>query len=262
MIISCLLFPSTKPAQRDNCPNPMATQELSQDVSQDEATNEHDLVERQSLVTVVHFLSSMGWTPATSSNFSVRSKSSGFWISVSGLDKSRLSTKDFLRVSADSRKKETLTVTHLKPSAETALHEMIYRLYLNVNTVLHVHSPNATVLSKWIRCKRDETQADFDILTFEDYEILKGFAGITSHLDKVNIPVFDNNQDMTALVQQVEPVLKSHTIQTPCYGFLLAGHGLYAWGETPATAQRHAEVFEFLFDCQLKWMQLEKGSFK
>ncbi|MBY0449654.1 MAG: methylthioribulose 1-phosphate dehydratase [Cyanobacteria bacterium] len=228
---------------------PMATLEVSIE----------DSAERQSLVTVVHFLSSMGWTPATSSNFSVRSKAGGFWISVSGLDKSQLRTEDFLRVSVDSPLKQPLPVTDLKPSAETALHEMIYRLYPSANTVVHIHSPNATVLSKWARTNREKIQADYDMLAFEDYEILKGFSGVASHLDKVSIPVFDNNQDMTALVQQIEPVLQTHSPQNSCYGFLLAGHGLYTWGDTPPAAQRHAEVFEFLFDCQLKWIQLKKG---
>jgi len=36
----------------------------------------------------------------------------------------------------------------------------------------------------------------------------------------------------------------------PCYGFLLAGHGLYVWGKDIPTAKRHLEVFEFLLQCE------------
>jgi len=34
-------------------------------------------------------------------------------------------------------------------------------------------------------------------------------------------------------------------------GYLLAGHGLYAWGATMREALRHAEAFEFLFGCEI-----------
>ena len=32
-------------------------------------------------------------------------------------------------------------------------------------------------------------------------------------------------------------------------GFLIAGHGLYAWGRDVAEARRHVEGFDFLFEC-------------
>ncbi len=34
-------------------------------------------------------------------------------------------------------------------------------------------------------------------------------------------------------------------------GFLIAGHGLYAWGATMTDALRHTEAFDFLFACAL-----------
>ena len=32
-------------------------------------------------------------------------------------------------------------------------------------------------------------------------------------------------------------------------GFLVRGHGLYAWGKDLTAARRHIEGFEFLFAC-------------
>jgi len=32
------------------------------------------------------------------------------------------------------------------------------------------------------------------------------------------------------------------------HGFLMAGHGLYTWGENIAAARRQIEVLEFLFE--------------
>ena len=39
-------------------------------------------------------------------------------------------------------------------------------------------------------------------------------------------------------------------------GFLLAGHGLYAWGATAADARRHVEALEFLLACRLEERRL------
>jgi methylthioribulose-1-phosphate dehydratase len=35
-------------------------------------------------------------------------------------------------------------------------------------------------------------------------------------------------------------------------GFLIRGHGLYAWGRDVSEARRHIEGFEFLFACMLQ----------
>ena len=53
-------------------------------------------------------------------------------------------------------------------------------------------------------------------------------------------------KDLNLLIK--EKLAQLNTI----YGFLLAGHGLYTWGETPEQAKRHVEVFEFLFEAILK----------
>lgn len=35
------------------------------------------------------------------------------------------------------------------------------------------------------------------------------------------------------------------------FGFAIAGHGLYTWGNTIQAAKRHVEAWEFLFECRL-----------
>jgi methylthioribulose-1-phosphate dehydratase len=56
-----------------------------------------------------------------------------------------------------------------------------------------------------------------------------------------------NNQNIEELSQTVRPYL-SKTIP----GILVAGHGLYAWGDSLAEAQRHVEILEFLFSVVLQ----------
>ena len=75
----------------------------------------------------------------------------------------------------------------------------------------------------------------------------KAFAGVNSHEEKIKIPIFDNDQDMDALAKILANAWGEDGLAVP--GFLIHGHGLYAWGTDAAEAQRHVEGFEFLFEC-------------
>lgn len=196
----------------------------------------------QEVADVVRFLHLQGWTPATSSNFSYRNSTDAacFYVSMSGLDKGDFSADNFLEVDLNGKVMDP-KLAHIRPSAETLLHAMLYRMYPQAQVVLHTHSANGTVISKLYEREQH--------ILLKDFEILKGLEGIRTHEDELRLPVFPNDQDMGRLSALVETELKKHH---PLHGFLLAGHGLYTWGETPAQAKRHVEVFEFLFDCILK----------
>ncbi len=201
---------------------------------------------RHAMVEIIRFLHQRGWTPATSSNFSCRTgvagneEVPGFAISVSGLDKETFTLDDFIEVDGAGQPSNPAQV-HLKPSAETLLHAMVYRLFPKAQTVLHTHSIDGTVLSKLY-----EAQGG---LALKDFEILKGLEGVKTHETELWLPIFPNSQDMNTLAKQIESALLN---RPPVYGFMLAGHGLYTWGETPAQAKRHVEVFEYLFEAILK----------
>jgi methylthioribulose-1-phosphate dehydratase len=83
-------------------------------------------------------------------------------------------------------------------------------------------------------------------MSFSGLEMLKGL-GFKTHDVKVIIPVIENSQDMRYLAS----MLPSY-INEDVPGFVLRGHGLYAWGKTPHEAKRHVEIFEFLFEYRVK----------
>lgn len=128
--------------------------------------------------------------------------------------------------------------SRFRPSAETPLHLMLYRR-AHVGAVLHTHSIAGALLS------RSAEATGF--LTFSGWELLKGLEGIDRHDCEVRLPVFPNSQDITELAAHIEPRLPR---TGPCYGFMLAGHGLYVWGKTLVDAKRHLEVFEYLLQCE------------
>ncbi len=188
----------------------------------------------------VRELAAAGWTPATSSNFSRRLDDRHAAITVSGRDKGRLAEDDIMVVDFDG-----LAVgSDRRPSAETLLHTQLYRRFPDIGCVLHTHSPVQTIASR--------LYAGAGHIRLEGYELLKAFSGNSTHEAAISVPVFANTQDMNVLAAQVDALLDTG----PMWGYLIDGHGLYAWGGDMAEARRHLEAFEFLFHCELELRKL------
>ena len=58
--------------------------------------------------------------------------------------------------------------------------------------------------------------------------------------------------DIPTLAAQVDVLLDNG----PLWGYLIDGHGLYAWGRDMAEARRHLDAFEFLIRCELEMRRL------
>ncbi|KAF1691642.1 methylthioribulose 1-phosphate dehydratase [Pseudoxanthomonas koreensis] len=192
------------------------------------------------LIDNIRELAQAGWTPATSSNFSHRLDDHHAAITVSGRDKGRLVEDDIMVVDFDGQ----AVGRPLRPSAETLLHTQLYRRFPEIGCVLHTHSPVQTVASR--------LYAGTGHVRLEGYELLKAFHGNSTHEAAVDVPVFANTQDMTVLAAQVDALLD----RQPLWGYLIDGHGLYAWGRDMAEARRHLEAFEFLLGCELELRKL------
>jgi methylthioribulose-1-phosphate dehydratase len=192
------------------------------------------------LISNIRELSQAGWTPATSSNFSHRLDDRHAAITVSGRDKGRLNEDDIMVVDFDGH---AVGSDH-RPSAETLLHTQLYRRFPEIGCVLHTHSPVQTIASRLF--------AGAGHIRLEGYELLKAFHGNTTHESEIDVPVFGNTQDMPTLAAQVDALLDQQSL----WGYLIDGHGLYAWGRDMAEARRHLEAFEFLFHCELELRKL------
>ena len=196
------------------------------------------------IVTATRELAAAGMTPATSSNFSLRLDDRHAAITVSGRDKGRLSEGDVMVVDFDGR---AVGSDH-RPSAETLLHTQLDRRFPEIGCVLHTHSVVQTVASR--------VHAGAGHVHLEGYELLKAFAGNTTHETEVELPVLPNSQDMHTLAAQVDALLDRQCM----WGYLIDGHGLYAWGRDMAEARRHLEAFEFLLGCELQLLSLQPRS--
>lgn len=192
------------------------------------------------IVSTARELAARGWTPATSSNFSMRLDEAHAAITVSGLDKGRLTEDGVMVVDLDGRP----VATEQRPSAETVLHTRLYRRDAGIGCVLHTHSLVQTVASRVF--------APSGGVRLEGYELAKAIAGTTTHEAVIELPVLANSQDMPATAGQVDTLLDAG----PLSGYLIAGHGLYAWGRDLAEARRHLEAFEFMLACELELRRL------
>jgi methylthioribulose-1-phosphate dehydratase len=178
-----------------------------------------------------------GWVPGSSGNLSARLDDSRIAITRSGVHKGRLNASvDIIAVDYDG----TALVDGQKPSAETLLHCQLYRLFPPVGAVLHGHSVAATVLSL------------SGPITFSNYELLKAF-GFNTHALEVQLPVYENDQDIARLASFIEPQIRS---EQPI-GYVIAGHGVYAWGTNVEHAYWRLEALEFLLACELERRQMK-----
>lgn len=175
-----------------------------------------------------------GWVMGTSGNFSavLARDPIELVITPSGAHKGRLATGDLLRINGEGSVLEGAGT----PSAETLLHLEIVRAR-GAGAVLHTHSIWSTILSE-----RHNATGGFAI---EGYEMLKGLAGVTTHEHREWVPVLANDQNMSRLSVALHDALGRHPA---AHGVLLAAHGLYTWGRDVAEAERHVEIFEFLFE--------------
>lgn len=186
------------------------------------------------LVAVSARMDRLGWVPGSSGNLSARLGDTAIAITRSGVHKGRLTEADIIEVGLDG----VALRAGDKPSAETKLHCQLYARFPETGAVLHGHSVAATVLSMAV---------PGDALVLEGYEILKAFRGIVTHDTRVALPVFDNDQDMARLADVIAPALDAEPI-----GYILRGHGVYAWGPDVERCFWRLEALEFLLRCELE----------
>ena len=179
-----------------------------------------------------------GWCDGTGGNFScvLARQPLRLLMAPSGVHKGAVAPDQLIEVDGQG----AVVRGQGNASAETALHLAIVE-QCGAGAVLHTHSQAGTLLSQWALPQGH--------LELRDLEMLKGLTGITSHACSVQIPVLANDQNLQRLSALAGPLLP----QAP-QGLLIAGHGLYAWGDSLSSAQRHLEILEFLLE--QRWRQL------
>jgi methylthioribulose-1-phosphate dehydratase len=173
-----------------------------------------------------------GWVAGTSGNFSAVASREPLLLAItpSAVDKGALSPDDIIQIDDHG----SVMAGSGQPSAETSLHLAIVRAR-GAGAVLHTHSIWSTILS----------DVPEDGLAIQGYEMLKGLDGVMTHEHREWLPIVDNSQNWVAAAPSIETMVKQ---QANAHGFLIRRHGLYTWGRDVAQANRHVEIYEFLFE--------------
>ena len=192
----------------------------------------------QQMIAAGALFHARGWVPATGGNFSVRLSAEQVLITASGNHKGELRDEHFLVATLDGKPLEP----GRKASYETLLHMQIYQRVPEAKAVLHVHTTANTLLSR-----------KFEQIILSNYELLKVLPGAPDPQAQVHIPVFANDQDIARLSETVD----AHMVKVPTTpAYLIAGHGLYAWGRDVAEARHRVEAIEFMLECHLRELSL------
>jgi len=184
---------------------------------------------KQAMINTIRRYNGMGWSPATSTNYSFKDESGQIWVTRSGIDKAEITVDDFMTV--DENGNATGEFVKVRPSAETGIHCTLYRLFPAINVVLHSHGVYPLLAAMKKEC-----------VDFEGFEVQKGFDGVSTHEGKVSIPVFPNHQDMDFF----DEILLQNKSQLRHHCFIIQKHGTYAWGKNLFEARRHLETLDYL----------------
>ncbi|MFM7312926.1 MAG: class II aldolase/adducin family protein [Cyanobium sp.] len=219
------------------------------------ATEPEDAVEslRRELCITMAAIHRRGWCEGTGGNFScvIQRDPLQLLMAPSGVDKGTVRAAALIVVDAEGRVLQGVG----RVSAELALHREIVRR-CGAGAVLHTHSQAATLLSRATlrrggtaeqrgdrRRQEGGNRSTTGRIHIEGLEMLKGLEGLQTHDCSIDIPVLANDQDLQRLSDEAGP----HLGGAP-HGILIAGHGLYAWGQDVQQARRHLEILEFLLE--------------
>ena len=189
-------------------------------------------------------LDTMNLAPATSGNYSMRIGENEMAITVSGAHKGQLKPDQIMRADLDGN-----PIDDKKPSAETLLHCVLYKVFPETNAILHTHSVASTVLTRVL--------AKADYLELAGYEMLKAYRGIETHDTTVKLPIFDNTQDMEDLAPRTQKMLQENFDLS---AYIIRSHGIYGWGRDMAEAERVIEATEMMLSCEMNIMQIKGGA--
>jgi methylthioribulose-1-phosphate dehydratase len=198
----------------------------------------------KSLVEIGRQFYERRWMWGTSGNLSMRLSSNPLSIAItpSSQNKGHLEASDLLTIT-DGKP----APRHPKgwvPSAETLIHQAIYRAAPGAGAVFHVHPVYSTLISSFYGHPRERR-----MLRVEWFEMMKGLG--VGEEESAEVAILPNWQDVSLIARDVTAYLKNSAKTLPVV--LIYNHGLTGWGTTPDQARNHLEILEYV--CQYLYLK-------
>ncbi|MDH5544804.1 MAG: methylthioribulose 1-phosphate dehydratase [Gammaproteobacteria bacterium] len=176
-----------------------------------------------------------GWMAGTAGNMSVRVDENSFWLTASGKPKGSLDQKDFVKVSLNGDLIEEVAVGN-KPSAESSIHQVVYRLFPDAGACLHVHSVDAYIATR--RFCTENLQ-----MMLPDIEMIKGFD-VWEQNPGILLDVFENHRDVKKIAADIEARYRQTSPRITA--LMIRDHGVTVWAPDLQTAYNRVEILEFI----------------
>ncbi|MEI2582543.1 methylthioribulose 1-phosphate dehydratase [Scytonema sp. PRP1] len=188
---------------------------------------------RLELICAARHFYQQRWMVGTAGNLSARLPDGSFWITASGRSKGELEPGDFVRIHPNGNVEQPSP--DVKPSAETAIHQVVYALFPEANSCYHVHSVEANLVSRFVKG---------DTLPLPPLEMLKGL-GVWEENPDCGMPIFANHLQVSRIADQIKERFTRTSAQLPA--LLIRDHGVTVWASSPKTACNYIELVEYIF---------------
>lgn len=163
-------------------------------------------------------------------------------IKPSGVSYDRLEPADMVLVSLTTGRP---LEDGMNPSSDTPTHLLLYQRFEGVGGIVHTHSTHAV---SWAQAERE-----LPCLGTTHADHFYGPVPVTRRMRAEEIgQAYEHNTGVVIVERFVEGAIDP--LQIP--GVLVAGHGPFAWGPTPATAVENAVVLESVARMALHALQI------
>jgi methylthioribulose-1-phosphate dehydratase len=188
---------------------------------------------RLQLIANARYFYQQGWMVGTAGNLSARLPDGSFWITASGKSKGELLLSDFVRIAPDGTIEAS--TSNSQPSAETSIHQLIYRLFPESQACYHIHSIEGNLVSRLVTG---------DTLPLPPLEMLKGL-GVWQENPRCVMPIFTNHLAVPQIAADIEKRFAMHPPQIPA--LLIRDHGVTVWGASAESCRNSIELLEYIF---------------
>ncbi|BAY21892.1 putative aldolase [Calothrix sp. NIES-2100] len=188
---------------------------------------------RFELINTARSFYQKGWMVGTAGNLSIRREDGSFWITASGCSKGELLLSDCVRIDPNGKVQESST--DLKPSAETAIHQILYTLFPEAQACYHIHTIESNLVSQFV---------PEDHLPLPPLEMLKGL-GVYEEKPSCVIPIFANHLQVSRIAAEIQQRLTTTPPQIPA--LLIRDHGVTVWASCTTAARNYIEIVQYIF---------------
>lgn len=182
----------------------------------------------------------LGWVSGTGGGISIRAPE-GIYIAPSGVQKERMKPEDIYLLSDDVRAGAAILRAPKNPALKVSeCQPLFFNAYRQrgAGAVIHSHSIWALLAARLF--SPDGSPGE---LRCQGVEMQKGLRS-TGCFDTLRVPIIANTAREAQLSESLSAAIDAYP---DVDAVLVAGHGVYVWGDDWVKAKTQAECYDYLF---------------